>query len=100
MTLAHIVQQCGEGDGSMELHPAAAGVPRRERQPVRIVEDCTPDHFKREIAQTREPALLRGLPLGPCLDLWTPEHLMRQGGTKEVRTPHLKVLPCPCLASL
>jgi len=49
-----------------------------------LVEGCTVEHFRREVATGREPVLVRGLPLGPCVDLWTPEHLMQQGGNKEV----------------
>ena len=76
---------------SVHAAAAAAGVTRRERRPVRLVEGCTAEHFKNEVAQTQEPALLRGLPLGPCVDLWTPEHLVCKGGDKEVSvhvSPH------------
>ena len=51
---------------------------------MRLEEGCTVEHFRQEVAKGREPVLVRGLPLGPCLDLWTPEHLMQQGGDKEV----------------
>ena len=77
--------------GAASLAHAGPHVPARERQRVRVVEGCTAEHFKREVVRTCEPAVLRGLPLGPCLDLWTPEHMMRSGGSKEVSvhvSPH------------
>jgi hypothetical protein len=49
-----------------------------------VVEECTAEHFRCEVAKAREPAVLRGLPLGPCVNLWTPEHLMQRGGAKDV----------------
>ena len=58
---------------------------------MRVVQQCTAEHFRREVVKAREPALLRGLPVGPCIDLWTPEHLMRKGGRKDVSvhvSPH------------
>jgi hypothetical protein len=84
------LQQPGEGPGSSApLDGLARG--RGQRRPVRVVQQCTAEHFRREVVKAREPALLRGLPVGPCVDLWTPEHLVQKGGRKDVSvhvSPH------------
>jgi hypothetical protein len=78
------VQQEAKSSQDVAASTAGWGFARRERRPVRIVESSTAENFKSEIERTKEPTLLRGMPVGPCLELWTPEHLMQHGGNKDV----------------
>ena len=53
---------------------------------VEIFHDCTPDLFRTRIEPRREPAVMRGLPLGPCTNSWrSPELFGRQLRPRTVR---------------
>lgn len=60
------------------------------RREVPVFEDVTKDIFINEIYPKRQPALLRGIPLGPALDKWTPDYLAGTAGDRQV-----KVHVCP-----
>ncbi|XP_061924534.1 tRNA wybutosine-synthesizing protein 5 isoform X1 [Entelurus aequoreus] len=50
------------------------------------------DVFLRDIYPQREPAVLRGVCLGPCMGKWTVEYLGQKGGDKEVKI-HVCTVP-------
>ncbi|KAM8857560.1 tRNA wybutosine-synthesizing protein 5 [Synchiropus picturatus] len=57
----------------------------QESTPVPIFEDVDRDIFLRDIYPRRVPAVLRGVSLGPCVDLWDVESLSQRGGDREVK---------------
>jgi tRNA wybutosine-synthesizing protein 5 len=54
---------------------------------VEVYKDCTPALFRDKIEPRREPAVLRGLDLGPCLAEWSnPQKLASKLQPRTVRT--------------
>ena len=56
-----------------------------KRTKVPVLTDCSFAKFKSEIALARQPVVLRGLDLGPCTRLWTPDYLIKTFEDKSVR---------------
>ena len=49
--------------------------------PILTGDKAGPDHFKSEVAELHQPAVLRGLDLGPCASLWRdPEYVKSHTG--------------------
>ena len=64
MLACHPVQPGETAGSSLAAQDGnAGGRLRTDRRPVRIVQECTAELFRREVVKAREPALLRGLPL-------------------------------------
>ena len=58
-----------------------------ERRTVAVYDYLSAEQFQAEICPLREPVVLRGCPLGPCTDTWSPVYLTaRLGGV--VRPVH------------
>uniref|UniRef100_A0A224Z6E8 tRNA wybutosine-synthesizing protein 4 n=1 Tax=Rhipicephalus zambeziensis TaxID=60191 RepID=A0A224Z6E8_9ACAR len=58
---------------------------------VSCYDDVDEETFRSEIFPRREPAVLRGVPVGPCTSLWNKEYLCAQGGSRDVKvhvSPH------------
>lgn len=64
----------------------------QERVAVPVYEDVDREVFIRDIYPQRRPAVLRGVPLGRCVDRWTVEYLGSKGGHKEVKI-HVSTQP-------
>uniref|UniRef100_A0A4W6FS71 tRNA-yW synthesizing protein 5 n=1 Tax=Lates calcarifer TaxID=8187 RepID=A0A4W6FS71_LATCA len=64
----------------------------QEKIPVPIFTEVDRDVFLREICPQRRPAVLRGVPLGPCLEKWTVEYLGQKGRDKPVKI-HVSTVP-------
>ena len=65
--------------------------------PVRVVdfamrESCASDQFHTLVYPTRQPAVLRGVPLGPATSLWTPDYLCEKCGDLPVKV-HVSPVP-------
>ncbi|XP_024142902.1 tRNA wybutosine-synthesizing protein 5 isoform X2 [Oryzias melastigma] len=65
---------------------------QQEIKSVSIFTGVDREKFLQEIYPERRPAVLRGVPLGPCQQLWTTEYLAQQGGDKEVKI-HVSTVP-------
>ena len=46
-----------------------------ERQAVAVYDYRSAEQFQTSVCPLREPAVLRGCPLGPCTDTWSPAYL-------------------------
>ncbi|KAI8496362.1 tRNAPhe (7-(3-amino-3-carboxypropyl)wyosine37-C2)-hydroxylase [Branchiostoma belcheri] len=57
---------------------------------VPLYENVNKERFLREIYPKRVPAILRGVDIGPCVDLWTTDYLCQKGGNRQV-----KIHVCP-----
>ncbi|XP_019618013.1 PREDICTED: tRNA wybutosine-synthesizing protein 5-like [Branchiostoma belcheri] len=57
---------------------------------VPLYENVNKERFLREIYPKRVPAILRGVDIGPCIDLWTTDYLCQKGGNRQV-----KIHVCP-----
>ncbi|XP_034042775.1 tRNA wybutosine-synthesizing protein 5 [Thalassophryne amazonica] len=64
----------------------------QDRLDVPVFTQVDRDIFLRDIYPERQPAVLRGVPLGPCLDRWTVKYLGEKGGNKEVKI-HVSTVP-------
>ncbi|CAL8240768.1 unnamed protein product [Merluccius merluccius] len=64
----------------------------QEKLPVPIFTGVDGDIFLRDIYPQRQPAVLRGVDLGPCLQKWTAEYLGQQGGDRDVKI-HVSTVP-------
>ncbi|KAF6723378.1 tRNA wybutosine-synthesizing protein 5 [Oryzias melastigma] len=65
---------------------------QQEIKSVSIFTGVDREKFLQEIYPERRPAVLRGVPLGPCQQLWTTEYLAQRGGDKEVKI-HVSTVP-------
>ena len=45
-----------------------------ERQAVAVYDYRSAEQFQTSVCPLREPVVLRGCPLGPCTDTWSPAH--------------------------
>lgn len=52
---------------------------------VPVLDSCSPEEFRERIGPSREPVVLRGLDLGPCPRLWSPEYLQTRLQPRTVR---------------
>lgn len=52
---------------------------------IEVWEGVDEETFRRGIYSAREPAVLRGIPIGPCQSLWDCEYLSKHGGTQPVK---------------
>uniref|UniRef100_A0A090XAE1 JmjC domain-containing protein n=1 Tax=Ixodes ricinus TaxID=34613 RepID=A0A090XAE1_IXORI len=52
---------------------------------IEVWEGVDEETFRRDIYSAREPAVLRGIPIGPCQSLWDCEYLCKHGGTQPVK---------------
>lgn len=52
---------------------------------VAVFTNVDKEVFTRRIYPRRRPAVLRGVPLGPCLEKWTVDYLREKGGDKTVK---------------
>ncbi|XP_078621175.1 tRNA wybutosine-synthesizing protein 5-like isoform X1 [Branchiostoma floridae x Branchiostoma japonicum] len=57
---------------------------------VPLYEDVNKELFLSEIYPKRVPAVLRGVDIGPCVNLWTADYLCQKGGSRQV-----KIHVCP-----
>ncbi|CAH1249299.1 TYW5 [Branchiostoma lanceolatum] len=57
---------------------------------VTLYEDVNKERFLSEIYPKRVPAVLRGVNIGPCVDLWNTDYLCQKGGNRQV-----KIHVCP-----
>ncbi|KAK0153601.1 tRNA wybutosine-synthesizing protein 5 [Merluccius polli] len=64
----------------------------QEKLPVAMFTGVDGDIFLRDIYPQRQPAVLRGVDLGPCLQKWTAEYLGQQGGDRDVKI-HVSTVP-------
>ncbi|XP_077473459.1 tRNA wybutosine-synthesizing protein 5 [Stigmatopora argus] len=64
----------------------------QKKIPVPVFTQVDRDVFLQDIYPQREPAVLRGVGLGPCVEKWTVEYLARKGGGKEVKI-HVSRVP-------
>ncbi|XP_007239576.1 tRNA wybutosine-synthesizing protein 5 isoform X1 [Astyanax mexicanus] len=64
----------------------------QERVDVTVFTDVDKERFLKKIYPLRKPAVLRGVPLGPCLEKWTVDYLSERGGHREVKI-HVSSLP-------
>ncbi|XP_062390078.1 tRNA wybutosine-synthesizing protein 5 isoform X1 [Sardina pilchardus] len=60
--------------------------------PVSVFSGVDKDIFTQKIYPLRRPAVLKGVPLGPCLEKWTVDYLSRMGGDKDVKI-HVASVP-------
>ncbi|KAM9486998.1 tRNA wybutosine-synthesizing protein 5 [Clarias gariepinus] len=64
----------------------------QERVEVSVFTDVDQELFIKEIYPLRKPALLKGVPLGPCVEKWTVDYLAAKGGDREVKV-HVSYVP-------
>ncbi|WAR09939.1 TYW5-like protein [Mya arenaria] len=57
---------------------------QRSHENIDVVYNVTEDTFG-DIYAERQPVVLRGLELGPCMERWTVDYLAENGGEKEVK---------------
>lgn len=57
--------------------------------PIPIFENVTASQFREEVQPRRQPSLLRGLDVGPCVEKWRNlEHLLNNIEDKPVKVFH------------
>ncbi|KAL7881412.1 hypothetical protein AOLI_G00082600 [Acnodon oligacanthus] len=64
----------------------------QEKVDVPVFSAVDQELFKKEIYPLRKPAVLKGVPLGPCLEKWTVDYLAVKGGQREVKI-HVSCVP-------
>ncbi|XP_076854508.1 tRNA wybutosine-synthesizing protein 5 [Brachyhypopomus gauderio] len=64
----------------------------QEKVEVPVFVSVDKDLFSREICPLRKPAVLKGVPLGPCLHKWTVGYLAQKGGDREIKV-HVSSVP-------
>ncbi|KAL2081139.1 hypothetical protein ACEWY4_022992 [Coilia grayii] len=64
----------------------------QRRIPVAVYSAVDKELFTTKIYPLRHPAVLKGVPLGPCLEKWTVDYLFKNGRDKEVKI-HVSSVP-------
>ncbi|KAF5903290.1 tRNA wybutosine-synthesizing protein 5 [Clarias magur] len=64
----------------------------QKRVEVSVFTDVDQELFIKEIYPLRKPAVLKGVPLGPCVEKWTVDYLAAKGGDREVKV-HVSSVP-------
>ncbi|XP_062862312.1 tRNA wybutosine-synthesizing protein 5 [Trichomycterus rosablanca] len=64
----------------------------QEKVQVSVFSAVDKDLFLNKIYPLRKPAVLKGVPLGPCLEKWTVDYLAAKGGAQEVKL-HVSSVP-------
>ncbi|KAI4877965.1 hypothetical protein NFI96_020743 [Prochilodus magdalenae] len=64
----------------------------QEKVQVPVFPAVDQELFLKEIYPLRKPAVLRGVPLGPCVEKWTVDYLAEKGGDKDVKI-HVSSVP-------
>ncbi|XP_030643023.1 tRNA wybutosine-synthesizing protein 5 [Chanos chanos] len=64
----------------------------QERVEVPVFTAVEKEVFTRQIYPLRRPAVLKDVPLGPCLEKWTVDYLAQKGGDRDVKV-HVSSAP-------
>uniref|UniRef100_A0A9J7X4Z9 tRNA wybutosine-synthesizing protein 5 n=2 Tax=Cyprinus carpio TaxID=7962 RepID=A0A9J7X4Z9_CYPCA len=85
LQLQHLRRRNGAYSSEWRVNFKLSEMDCQEKLEVPVYTDVDRETFLRDIYPLRRPAVLKRVPLGPCVRAWTVSYLAQKGGDREVK---------------